>query len=306
MGLETKKRDYVAPQGGSDIMLDGLRKHVEVPEDVNIIMSVCDEKMIKSGMKNIVWQHLSYDQEFTQGLKDKYFLRQVDTFVYISHWQHEKFRYMHHIPLHNSVVIKNAIEPIEFIERPKGEKKKLIYTSAPFRGLDILLDSFALLNRDDIELDVYSSTIMYGSDYAQYTGNQYDPIFDRARSLKGVNYKGYASNDEVKKALQSSDIFAYPSIFEETCCLAMVEAGAAGCQMVTTNIGALAETGSEFATLVPIQASREEIVSSYAQALNDAIDNPKSLDTLKLQSDFYNANYSWDNRKKDWEKLFTS
>lgn len=306
MGLETKKQDYVAPQGGSDIMLDGLRKHVEIPEDVNIIMSVCDEKMIKSGMKNVVWQHLSYDQEFTQGLQDKYFLRQVDTFVYISHWQHEKFRYMHRIPLHNSVVIKNAIEPIEFIERPKGEKKKLIYTSAPFRGLDILLDSFELLNRDDIELDVYSSTIMYGSDYAEYTGNQYEHIFNRARSLKGINYKGYASNDEVKKALQSSDIFAYPSTFEETCCLAMVEAGAAGCQMVTTNIGALAETGSEFATLVPIQASREEIVSSYAQALNDAIDNPKSLDSLKLQSDFYNTNYSWDSRKNDWEKLFTS
>jgi glycosyltransferase involved in cell wall biosynthesis len=84
----------------------------------------------------------------------------------------------------------------------------------------------------------------------------------------------------------------------------MIEAGAAGCKLVTTNIGGLAETGSEFATLVPIQASREELVMSYASALNREIDECKTFKGDEKQSEFYNTNYSWEKRKPEWERLF--
>jgi glycosyltransferase involved in cell wall biosynthesis len=122
-----------------------------------------------------------------------------------------------------------------------------------------------------------------------------------------VVYHDYVDNQTIRKALQEAHIFAYPSIFEETCCLAMVEAGAAGLSLVSTNLGALPETGSEFATLVELPRTKDDLVVNYTKVLNEKIDSFwTEQDKLKQQSDFYNQHYSWDNRIKDWEKLFNS
>jgi glycosyltransferase involved in cell wall biosynthesis len=257
---------------------------------------------------NILWQHVPADQPAVQGIRDKYFNRMVDAYVYVSHWQHEKFRYIHQIPLDNAYVIKNAIEPIELLEKPK-DKIKLIYTSMPYRGLSVLLEAFEALNRNDVELDIYSSTTIYGQEYVEYEGDRYEPLFERARNMKNVNYKGYAPHNEIIKALQEAHIFVYPCIFEETACLSMIEAGAAGCNLIATNIGGLPETGSVYATLVPIQAEESIIIKTFTQAMDDAINNYWSEDNqelLKEQSAFYNKHYSWETRKHEWIKLLDS
>lgn len=294
--------ERVMPKGGSDIMLEGLKRHVNL-DGINIIQSVCNENLIDLDKKNILWQHLPADQPYVQGIKDKYFQRQLDATVMVSNWQHERYRFTHQIPLNNVVVIKNAIEPIEFVPR-SNDKIKVIYASAPYRGLDVMLAAFEYLNRDDVELDVYSSTVIYGSDYAEYEGDKYEPLFEKARELKNVNYKGYAPHNDLIKALQNADILAYPCTFEETSCITAIEGLAAGCQVITTNIGALPETGSEFSTLVPIQATYVDIVMSFAVSLSALIDNAKDFDG-QYQSDFYNKMYSWEKRAKEWNTLLS-
>lgn len=304
------QRNEMKPaMGGTEILREGLYKHTNVSEydNINLLLCTPDYGKIRFTKKNILWQHLNYSDESLGPIKDQSFMKSIQASVYVSNWQIEKFRYLFQIPVHNSYVIKNAIEPIEFIEKPRGEKLKLIYTSTPFRGLSVLLDVFEQLNRDDIELDVYSSTSVYGSGYVNHTGDVYEELFDRARLMKNVNYMGYAENQDIHKAVQQAHIFAYPSIFEETCCLSMVEAGAAGCDMVTTNLGALYETGSEYAKMIPIQSTEADMVNNYAQALNDTIDNywnKENQDKLKEQSDFYNKYYSWERRAKEWNRFF--
>lgn len=298
------------PAGGTEILLAGLYKHTNISqyEDINLILSNPYMDRIKYTKKNLLWQHLAHsDESLKPGYLDPSFMNAINSFVYVSNWQHEKYRWIFRIPLENAYVIKNAIEPIEFKPKPKDGKLKLIYTSAPFRGLDMLLPAFEMLNRDDVELDIYSSAKMYGTGYEAHTNGVYEEHFEIARNMKNVNYMGYATNDVIKKALQEAHIFAYPSTFEETCCLAMVEAGAAGCRMVTTNLGALYETGSEYARLMPMQAVPETFIPAYAKLLNEEIDNYWSNSTqgsLQEQSDFYNKNYSWEKRSQEWNKLF--
>jgi glycosyltransferase involved in cell wall biosynthesis len=296
-------------KGGTELLRDGLEKYTDIAkyEDINIINSTPKMESIRFTKKNLLWQHLNYIDESLAPLRDNSFVKAVDSFVYVSHWQYEKFRYLFQVPTHNAHVIKNAIEPIEFIPKSKDGKLKLIYASTPFRGLDVLLDAFELLNRDDIELDVYSSTLMYGSGYQAAYADVYKDLFDRAANMKNVNYHAYAENSVVRKAMQDAHILAYPSIFEETSCLVMIEAGAAGCDMVTTNLGALLETGSEYAKMIPIQSDKELLVVKYAAALNEAIDNywlKSNQEKLKEQSDFYNNNYSWELRALEWNRLF--
>lgn len=300
--------NWVPPRGGSDIMEEGIRKRIDFDKyGVNLILSRCSEEFINLDKKNIMWQHLNYNEPLTRGMLNKFFVRSIDAFVYVSHWQYEKFRNIFRCPTENVYIIKNAIEPIEFIERPKGEKIRLIYTSAPFRGLNILLDAFEMLNRDNVELDIYSSTIIYGSDYDKTHSEQYAQLFNRARLMSNVNYYGYASNAEVINALQRAHIFAYPSVFEETCCLAMIEAGAAGCSIVSHNLGAIYETAGEFGNLLPIRVDEKLMAKSFANALNEVIDNYHNcIESLKCQSEYFNKNYSYQKITPQWCNLLSN
>jgi glycosyltransferase involved in cell wall biosynthesis len=300
--------NVIPPRGGSDILEEGLRKRINFDDyNVNLILSRCTEDQIVDGKINILWQHLNYNEPLTRGMSNKFFTRAIDGWVYVSHWQHEKFRYVYDIPVSNANVIKNAIDPIEYLSREINEKIRLIYTSAPFRGLDILLDSFEALGRDDVELHVYSSTIIYGSDYDREHYDIFSALFERAENMKNVIYHGYAPNEEIRSALQQAHIFAYPSMFEETCCLAMIEAGAAGCRLVSHNLGALAETGAEFATLAPIQIDRQRIIERYSSILGSAIDSYVDyVPMLKQQSDYFNYFYSWEKKIVDWTNFLNS
>lgn len=295
--------------GGTEILRAGLSRHTSIDErDFNLILCNADYSQIKFSKQNILWQHNNYSDESVAGMKDKSFMKAIDATVYVSHWQYEKFRYLFQVPTENAFVIKNAIDPIEFKTKPK-DKIKLVYTSTPFRGLDLLLDSFEALDRDDVELEIYSSPLVYGSGYQKHTAGQFDALLERAANTKGVNYHGYATNDDVKKALQEAHIFAYPSIFEETACLSMIEAGAAGLKMVTTDLGALPETGSMYANMIPVQADIKTLTNNYAKALNESIDSywdNSVQDTLKEQSDFFNKFYSWETRAPQWEQMFDS
>lgn len=305
----SSETDVKPAKGGTELLRDGLYEHTNLKEyeDINLILSTPNIDKVRYTKKNLLWQHLNYIDESLQPLRDNVFVKSIDSFVYVSHWQYEKFRYIFQIPTENATIIKNAIIPIELIPKSKEGKLKLIYASTPFRGLDVLLDAFEMIDRDDVELEIYSSTLMYGSGYHVAYANLYEDLFNRAKNMKNVNYHGYATNNVVRKAMQDAHILTYPSIFEETSCLVMIEAGAAGCDMLTTDLGALYETGSEYAKMIPIQSSKKDLAVRYAKALNETIDNywsNSNQERLKEQSDFYNRYYSWELRAKEWNSLF--
>jgi glycosyltransferase involved in cell wall biosynthesis len=287
-------------RGGSEILMEGLQKHVAPPADLRLIINGCEEKDIDPQYKYILWQLQSSDVPITKCVNDESFMKKISANVFLSGWQYERFRITHGLPLDKSYVIKSAIEPIEFKKR-KG-KTKLIYTSTPWRGLDLLLDSFELLNRDDVELDVYSSTTIYGDDFYAKDYPEFKAMFDRAKNMKNVNYMGYAPNEDIRIALQSAHILAYPNNFEETSCLSMIEAGAAGCQIVSTYYGVIPETSSGWGNLVELRPDRESMVKAFTEALNHSVDN-RNEDLLKKQSDYFNHFYSWEQRKHEWTRL---
>lgn len=294
-------------KGGTELLFDKLKNDVGVPDNINLILSNCHPDFLHTDKKNLVWQHMNYDTSQAQLLKDDWFMAQIQHIVYVSHWQSEKFSHVLGVDTENCSVIKNSIYPIEFIEKPKGDKLKLIYTSTPWRGLEILIDVMEMLNRDDIELDIYSSTKIYGKEFEEKYQQFYKPMFDKADALKNVNVIGYTSNEDVRKAVQEAHIFAYPSIFAETSCLAFIEAAAAGCTIVSTNYGALPETSLGFGNLVQIQSNVDILKKNYAKALNETIDNywsKSNQETLKIQSDAFNYHYDWNKRKLEWVKLF--
>jgi glycosyltransferase involved in cell wall biosynthesis len=301
--------ENMKPQGGTELLNENLRKYVDSRffDGINLIVSNTDPDLIRGDQINVLWNHHSYDQAAAANMKDEDYVSKIDYFVYVSHWQHEKYRYILGTPDSKSLVIKNAIPSLDLVEKKK--RIKLVYASTPWRGLDVLLDSFEILGRDDVELDVYSSTIIYGLQFYKESEAHFKDLFERAKSMKNVNYLGFAPNATVRKAFQDSHILAYPSIWEETSCLTAIEAAMAGCSVVTTNLGALPETLAEWATYVSIDGDRKALAAKYASVLNRAIDEfwqEETQSRLKAQHLYYKRFWTWEKRGKEWMEFLSS
>ena len=300
------------PRGGTEILKEQLIAQLEPGsiDGINLIGSICHPSLVEKNKTNILWQHLSYDQPNVQYMRDRKFVDSIDYFIYVSHWQYNKFREHFQIPEYKSFIIKNATHPFEVIPKPilntiPQTKIKLLYSSTPWRGLAVLIKSIELLNktRDDFEIDIYSSTKIYGSQFEENEKGKFDILFDKCKNTPNVNYHGYASNEDIRKQLLSTHIYAYPSIFEETSCLAVIEAMSAGCLVVTTNYGALPETCGEFSTMIEFDSSGQNLIERYADTLNSVIDNYKNgldKEDLEMQIKYYNKYYSWETRIKEW------
>lgn len=298
------------PKGGTEILKEQLL--AQLPEEsldgINLIGSICHPSLVKEDKINILWQHLSYDQPNVRLMQDRKFVDSIDYFIYVSHWQYNKFREIYKIPEYKSFVIKNATHTFDTVEKQKDNKIKLLYTSTPWRGLAVLIKSIEILNktREDFEVDIYSSTKIYGSKFDENEKDKFEVLFNKCKNTPNVNYLGYADNDSVRAAVQKAHIYAYPSIFEETSCLAVIEAMSAGCHVVTTNYGALPETCGEFATMIEFDSSGQNLIERYAETLNSVIDNYKNnlyKDDLEMQIKYYNKNYSWETRIQEWKNF---
>jgi glycosyltransferase involved in cell wall biosynthesis len=300
----------MTPKGGTEILKEQLISQLdsESIEGINLIGSICHPQLIQKDKINVVWQHLSYDQPNVQYMRDRKFVDSVDYFVYVSHWQYNKFREHFQIPEYKSFIIKNATYEFEEINRNKGGRVRIAYTSTPWRGLAILIKAIDILNktRDDFELDIFSSTKIYGDAFEESEKGKFDALFEKCKNTKNVNLHGYGLNVQIRELLKDTHIYAYPSIFEETSCLSVIEAMSAGCHVVTTNYGALPETCGEFATMIEFDSSVNNLIERYAQTLNSVIDNYKNnlyKDDLEMQIKYYKKYYSWNTRIQEWKNF---
>ena len=293
--------------GGSENQLKLLLKYLpdESFKDINLILNNTDHDLLEKNRKNVLWmQHLTNQKE-AQNLGSKDYVDKLDYIVFNSNWNFEKFGYQFKIPESKSIVIRNAIEKIDFQEKPR-EKISLVYHTTPWRGLLHLLKVFKGLDIENIELNVCSSTIIYGKKFDDIYGKKYENIFNECKRTKNINYLGFIDNKKVIELLKKTHIFAFPSIWPETSCISAIESMAAGCEVVTTNLGALYETCSAFGTLVSFDRNFDNLEKKYSKALLNSIKNfwsEENQKKLKLQYETINTTYSWNVRSIEWKNF---
>ena len=294
--------------GGSESQLRLLLKYLpdESFKDINLILNNTNYDLLEKDKINVLWMHHFVNQKEAKNLGSKDFVNKLDWIVYNSKWNLEQHIKYFHIPQKKSVVIRNAIEKISFQEKP-SDKINLIYHTTPWRGLKILLKVFKNLNLENVELDVCSSTLIYGKKFDSLLGKTYEELFNECKNTKNVNYFGFLKNEEIIEKLKKMHIFAHPSIWPETSCIAAIESMAAGCEVVTTNLGALNETCSPFGTIINFEKRPEDLEVKYSEALIKSIKSfwsEEKQKKLKLQRETINSTYSWDVRSNEWKKFF--
>ena len=298
------------PYGGSEIQLEYLQKHVskDLLDKVNLTISVPEKKPLVIDKPNVLWIQNSYDQpNVAPWFINKLNHGKYDWYVFNSHWVYEKYRYHFKIPTENCLIIKNGFDDdlILKTEYKPSEKIKLVYTSTPWRGLDVLLGAMEKVKSDKVELDVYSSTQIYGDQFKDLVDKEYEALYEKAKSLKNVNYKGYTHHKDLVKVLHNYDIFVYPNHWEETSCIAAIEALACGQVGLVTNNGALYETCAEFPIYVPYLTDKKMLVDQFAFAIDTLpeIINNVSDEQIKFQMEYYKKFYHWSVIKTYWERF---
>ena len=294
--------------GGSENQLRLLLKYLpdESFKDINLILNNTNNDLIEKDKINILWMQHFVNQEEVKNLESKDYVNKLDHIVFNSNWNFEKFQYQFKIPESKSIVIKNAIENIAPSKKPT-DKISLIYHTTPWRGLVHLLKIFKNLNLQNVELNICSSTIIYGKKFDSILGKQYENIFRECKNTKNVNYLGFVENNKIINLLKSMHIYAFPSIWPETSCISAIEAMAAGCEIVSSNLGALYETCAPFGTFVTFDKNFENFEKKYQKVLERSIENFWSKENqkkIKLQQEVINLTYSWSERSKEWISFF--
>ena len=298
------------PQGGTELQYKLLEKHVDskLLDKFQITTSVPEKIPLSKDKINILWQQNSFDQpNLAPWFKNTDNHKKYDWYVFNSHWCYEKFRYFFKVPTERCTVIKNAIENFP-VRKPykKGDPIKLIFHPTPWRGLNVILGAMQLIKHDNITLDVYSSTKIYGDDFKDQNDKLYKQLYAQAAELKNVNYKGWHENKYICDHITDYQIFPYSNTWEETSCIAAIEALAAGCHMITTNNGALFETCSEWPVYVQYDTNYKNMSECFAYAIDSVVDYlhlDQCQQHLDDQQKFYKRFYSWDKRKIEWQSF---
>lgn len=294
--------------GGTELQAYELQRRLspELLENIQIIPSRVRE--LDFSKKRVLWNHdLAGDPEAEHLANGGY--NKFDKIVFVSNWQMQSFINKYSIPWYKCAVVQNAINPLE-LSKPwvQGEKLKLIYHTTPHRGLNILLSAFDKLCEihEDIELDVYSSFKIYGWEERDA---QFQSLFDFCKDHPNINYHGSVPNEDIRTALSSSHIFAYPSVWQETSCIALIEAMSAGLLCVHPNYAALPETAANWTWQYQYQDSIRDHTNHFFQSLNQAITLYKSgaiANRLYNQASYTNMFYDWNNRQLEWEMILRS
>ena len=201
-----------------------------------------------------------------------------------------------------NLILNNANH--DLIEK---DKINLIYHTTPWRGLVHLLKVFKNLNLKNVELNICSSTKIYGKKFDDNLGKTYENIFNECKNTKNINYLGFVENEKIIELLKKMHIYAFPSIWPETSCISAIESMAAGCEVVSTNLGAIYETCAPFAKLISFDRNFNAMQNKFKNALLSSINNfwsDENQNKLKLQRETINLLYSWKTRSIEWKNFF--
>ena len=215
--------------------------------------------------------------------------------ICLSDWHFQKIIKTYNIPNNFIYKSRNAIYTERF-NNTTIEKipYRFIYISSYDRGLDYLLQMIPKIK------ERYSQTTLYI--FSNISENQKQYINNIQNNKDYIFVQPRVSQEQISIELLKSDIFLYPTDFEETYCISALEAQMAGCLCATTTEGALSEIVGNRGITISGDISLEETQNQLLKKLYYVLDTPqiknnyiiKAKEWAKLQ-DYKNLASTWIN-----------
>ena len=259
----------------------------------------------------VLWVQHADDQPAIEALQFTRERKSWNGIAYVSQWQFDQFFDYYWVPREKGRVMRNAIAPV-FADLPvakpwfrRGVPPTLVYTSMPYRGLDVVLDAFPAIRAavPGVRLRVYSSMARVQVSEKE---DEYADLYRRCTSMEGVDYIGPVGQAQLANEMADAAALAYPSTYPETSCIAAMEAMAVGATVFATRTGALPETTAGFGRLTDYLDDKARMAANFAamvaETLNAALRNPEAAEQHRqAQIAHIRSTAIWPARAREWQ-----
>jgi len=254
--------------------------------------------------KKYCWLHDTVSQnEFTNKR-----IQNITKIIPLSNWHRKLYP---DIPNDKFMISSNGVDISQFENKDiKRDSYRLLYTSAPERGLDILLKLFPKIKKEVPEAEL---ALFYG-------WNVWDTVYHtdlkqqewKEEAIKLMKQPGVVTNYErithtqIAKEYLKAGILAYPTEFTEINCISVQKAQIAGAIPVSTNVAALEQynkwgiqiKGSDIYT-------NKKLQKEWIGAVVDLLKNPWKQEKYREKMiPLAKKEFNWENTVNQWHEEF--
>lgn len=251
----------------------------------------------------LFWTGDASDQPQTLGLGDRRVIKAIDGLLAVSNWQADEIANASGFPRDKMWVVRNGVHAPYFEQAIGRHRRRLIYSSTPYRGLVHLPRLFKRIRErvPDAELKVFSGYDVYADQpgavppgYGALV-NELGGIRVELESMNGVSYADSINQRDLAQEFLGASILAYPNTFAETGCITAMEAMRAGCVPITTHLGALPETISDGGILIDGVPGSSEYDDSFVANSVRLLTDDAAWQELSARALRCAESYTWKN-----------
>jgi glycosyltransferase involved in cell wall biosynthesis len=206
------------------------------------------DRPIKARRK-LLWLH---DTDVGPELTERR-LERIDAILTLSGWHERHVKGLYPFAASKVTRVRNGIHAPYFTRPTEAPEraKRVVYTSSPDRGLDLLLELWPRVREQvpDAELWFSYAPVYFEIAKTDAVVGAHAKRIEKLSKQDGVIALGSYPQPEVAKLMMDSLVWCAPSWntpndmpFCETSCIGAMEAMAGGCLVVASNWGALTET----------------------------------------------------------------
>ena len=271
-------------------------------------------KDVKPGTLRVVQQQLN-DFNYARADRNDY------TDVYVFPSRTSANRTCWNVPKDRIEVISNSTDLDFFKQEVPRDPFKMIWCSSPDRGLHRLLEMFPEIRErvPEAKLGIYykfdawceSAKNVWGDNQLQYShglrARYIRECLDRLGSHgeNGVSLVGMIPNQQMARELLGATVLPYTcdpnNDFTEGYCVSILDACAAGCAPIISDVDAIGEVYQGVAEIIPgrPQAYKQKWIDTIVKALTDE----RYRSSIAKRGLEFAQQQSWQIRAKQWEKL---
>jgi len=247
---------------------------------------------------NVLWLHdLSLHRN--AGLYQNQ-LWNVDTILTVSEFHRQQCSSVYGIEPEHITPTFNGVDYSQFegLQEHKREPNSLVFAARPERGLVELVGKDGIMEKLPNQ-HLYVCT--YKSLPPQLEG-LYRYLWARCEELPNVTNVGNLGKKDLYTLLAKSMLYVYPTTFEDTSCIMVLEANAAGTPFIGYDHAALPETAKDSGSLLLPLKDGQVDKKAFAHKVKEVLRNTQQGE--KLHNKALNKHQSWQQAAEQWTTLF--
>ncbi|SCL13071.1 Glycosyl transferases group 1 [Micromonospora nigra] len=210
----------------------------------------------------------------------------------------------------NWVVTADGLDVSHYARRLPKAPGRFLHAANPKRGLEPLLDMWPSICRayPGAELFVASSHLLRGIT-ADEDERRAGDLYRRAASMSadGVRFLGRVAKPDLIELQLTAQFYLYPTTYPETCCIAALEAAAAGDVILCSPAGALPDRVLDGATgfLIDGDPADPVVARRFVDRITLLRDDPSRLEAMAQAARDLAATHDYAHVLPIWEEAFT-